>query len=284
MSSLPLLDHRFSVLVCLALPRAELVLLRLALRPCGRTPTGAVGRGRSRAAPPPGSRGPASPASLPPLAPLAPAMGLAGFGRAVAAYGGLFLRLPPTFHNVGFRYCSESATPALRGAGSGALNPAVPCFLRGAHRVGRSASTPPAMERPKRREGFRCASSRSVSPCGLLPLLLRLRSPLTAFPPPPAGLSCVHGLQRPCGLNRVLLRLRSPLTAFPPPPAGLSCVLSVLRPCGRSPLPTFWLVGYRSARHFCSWVSNGNGARRSRPPHDPIFIEPTLRTLNDEKR
>ena len=251
MSSLPLLDHRFSVLVCLALPRAELVLLRLALRPCGRTPTDAVGRGRSRAAPPPGSRGPASPASLPPLATLAPAKGLAGCGRAVAACGGLFLRLPPTFHNVGFRYCSESATPALRGLGSGALNPAVPCFLRGALHRGRSASTPPAMERPKCREGFRCASSRSVSPCGLLPLLLRLRSPLTAFP---------H------------------------PPAGLSCVLSVLRPCGRSPLPTFWLVGYRSARHFCPWVSNGNGARRSRPPHDPIFIEPTLRTLNDEKQ
>lgn len=111
-SSLPLLDHRFSVLVCLALPRAELVLLRLALRPCGRTPTGAVSRGRSRAAPPPGSRGPASPASLPPLAKLAPAMGLAGYGRAVAACGGLFLRLPPTFHNVGCRYCSESAAPA----------------------------------------------------------------------------------------------------------------------------------------------------------------------------
>ena len=167
-SSLPLLDHRFSVLVCLALPRAELVLLRLALRPCGRTPTGAVGRGRSRAAPPPGSRGPASPASLPPLAPLAPAKGLAGYGRAVAAYGGLFLRLPPTFHNVGSRYCSESAAPALRGLRSGALNPAVPCFLRGAQQVGRSASTPPAMQRPKRREGFGWAH-----PSPLFPLPLR---------------------------------------------------------------------------------------------------------------
>ena len=39
--------------------------------------------------------GPPFPASLPPLATLAPAKGLAGFGRAVAACGGRFSRLPP---------------------------------------------------------------------------------------------------------------------------------------------------------------------------------------------
>ena len=172
--------------------------------------------------------GPPSPASLPPLATLAPAKGLAGFGRVVSAFGGRFYRLTPTFQYVGCRYCSESASPAPSGVGSGALSPAVPCFLRGAQSVGRSASAPPVRGRPKCRGGFRCALSRTVSPCGLY---------------------CV------------LLRLRSPLTAFPPPPTGQSRVLSVQRPCGRCPLPTFWLVGSRVARPRRAWVSRLNRLR-----------------------
>jgi hypothetical protein len=92
--------------------------------------------------------GPPSPASLPPLATLAPAKGLAGFGSAVSAFGGRFYRLTPTFQYVGCRYCSESASPAPSGVGSGALSPAVPCFLRGAQSVGRSASAPPVWGRP----------------------------------------------------------------------------------------------------------------------------------------
>ena len=83
------------VFVCLGLPPAGLLLLLPSLAPCGRPPTDAVGRGRSRAAPPPGSRGPASPASLPPLATLAPRHGGRGFGRAVSRFAGRFCRLPP---------------------------------------------------------------------------------------------------------------------------------------------------------------------------------------------
>ena len=56
-SSLPLLDHRDGVLVCLDLPVAELVWRRFPLRPIGRTPTVAVARGSSRAVAPRGLAG-----------------------------------------------------------------------------------------------------------------------------------------------------------------------------------------------------------------------------------
>ena len=92
--------------------------------------------------------GPISPPAPPPLATLAPAKGLAGFGRAVSAFGGLFCRLTPTSQNVGCRYCSESASTVPSGVGSGALNPAVRCLLRGAQSVGRPASAPPVRSRP----------------------------------------------------------------------------------------------------------------------------------------
>ena len=169
--------------------------------------------------------GPLSPPAPPPLATLAPAKGLAGFGRVVSAFGGRFYRLTPTSLYVGCRYCSESASPAPSGVGSGALSPAVPCFLRGAQSVGRSASAPPVWGRPKCRGGFRCAPLRAV---------------------------------RPCGLPLAPLRLRSPLTAFPPPPLGLSRVLSVLGAVAPRALPPFWLVGSRVARPRRAWVSRWN--------------------------
>ena len=136
--------------------------------------------------------------------------------------------------------------------------------------------------------------------------------------PPCSALNAVRGS---AALSRIRLALAGftvcscacvrPSPRFPLPPRGCLassvysalavltvCSCACVRPSPRFPLPPRGClassascalavavrVGYRSARHFCSWVSNGNGARRSRPPHDPIFIEPTLRTLNDEKR
>lgn len=132
---------------------------------------------------------------------------------------------------------------------SGALYPAMPLLWTRPYTLGRYPVPPHGGSRPKCREGFRCAPLRAVRPCGLPRATLRLRSPLTAFSPvgsrPP----------RPRGCR----------------PSGAAAVLAVRLPRCSS----FLSLGFQ-------WKTLSLGARRSRPPHDPISIEPTLRTLNDE--
>ena len=113
---------------------------------------------------------------------------------------------------------SVSAAPALRELGSGALNPAVPCFLRGAQQVGRSASTPPAIERPKCREGFGWAH------------------PSPRFPLPPRGCLASSVYSALAVLTVCSCACVRPSPRFPLPPRGClassaSCALTVAVRC-----------------------------------------------------
>lgn len=55
------------------------------------------------------------------------------------------------------------------------------------------------------------------------------------------------------------------------------------RPSGAADVLARWLPRCSSFLSLgLQWKTLSLGARRSRPPHDPISIEPTRRTLNDE--